>query len=42
MLLEDWICSSEDTRRELGWTPAVAWRDGIERTVRWYRDNRWL
>jgi len=24
---------------ELGWTPKVSFEDGLERTVRWYRDN---
>ena len=42
MLLKDWICSSEATRRELDWTPAVSWQEGVDRTVRWYRDNHWL
>ena len=27
-------------RRELGWEPAVRFEEGIERTVRWYLDNR--
>ena len=42
MLLQHWVCSSEATRRELGWRPEVAWQEGVERTVRWYRDNGWL
>jgi nucleoside-diphosphate-sugar epimerase len=42
MLLKDWICSSDATRRELDWAPAVKWKEGVERTVRWYRDNHWL
>jgi len=25
--------------RHLGWEPAVSFRDGLERTVRWYQDN---
>jgi dTDP-glucose 4,6-dehydratase len=25
--------------RELGWQPAVSLQDGLERTVRWYREN---
>jgi len=27
-------------RRQLGWEPRVDFRDGLERTVRWYLDNR--
>jgi dTDP-glucose 4,6-dehydratase len=27
-------------RTELGWTPSVTFEEGIERTVRWYLDNR--
>ncbi|WP_031550125.1 dTDP-glucose 4,6-dehydratase [Parvularcula oceani] len=26
--------------RELGWTPSVAFEEGLEKTVRWYLDNR--
>lgn len=30
-------------RAELGWSPSVALRDGLERTVRWYQDNQdWI
>jgi dTDP-glucose 4,6-dehydratase len=27
--------------RGLGWEPRVTFRDGLERTVSWYRDNAW-
>jgi dTDP-glucose 4,6-dehydratase len=27
--------------RELGWEPEVLLREGLERTVAWYRDNAW-
>ncbi|WP_396595213.1 dTDP-glucose 4,6-dehydratase [Brevundimonas sp. R86498] len=27
-------------RDELGWTPSVTFEEGVERTVRWYLDNR--
>jgi dTDP-glucose 4,6-dehydratase len=31
--------SSEKLRADLGWAPEVRFRDGLERTVEWYRDN---
>jgi nucleoside-diphosphate-sugar epimerase len=42
MLLQHWVCSSEDTRRELHWEPKVRWPAGVELAVRWYRENGWL
>jgi nucleoside-diphosphate-sugar epimerase len=42
MLLQHWVCSSEETRRELGWEPKVRWEEGVVRAVTWYRDNGWL
>jgi len=42
MLLQHWVCSSEETRKALGWEPQVPWQDGLERTVKWYRENGWL
>ena len=42
MLVQDWICSSEATRRELGWQPKVPWSEGVPKAVAWYRQNGWL
>jgi dTDP-glucose 4,6-dehydratase len=33
--------SSDKLRSELGWEPVLRFEDGLERTVRWYRDNEW-
>jgi len=32
---------SSDRVRELGWQPRTHFAEGLERTVAWYRDNRW-
>jgi nucleoside-diphosphate-sugar epimerase len=42
MLLQDWVCSSEATRSDLGWQPKVPWNEGVVKAVAWYRDNGWL
>jgi nucleoside-diphosphate-sugar epimerase len=42
MLVQDWVCSSEATRQELGWAPKVPWSEGVPRAVAWYRENGWL
>jgi nucleoside-diphosphate-sugar epimerase len=42
MLVQDWVCSSEATRKELGWEPKVPWGEGVPRAVAWYRENGWL
>ncbi len=32
---------SEKIRNELGWSPEVGFKEGLERVVRWYRENEW-
>ncbi len=32
---------SSEKVRALGWEPGVRFADGLEQTVRWYRDNAW-
>lgn len=32
---------SPDRTEAIGWTPSVDIEEGLERTVRWYRDNAW-
>jgi nucleoside-diphosphate-sugar epimerase len=42
MLLMHWVCSSEATRKALGWEPKVLRKEGMDRAVAWYRENGWL
>ncbi len=37
-----WVCSSDDTRKDLGWEPKVRWREGTVMAAKWYRDNGWI
>ncbi len=32
-------CDASKAKRLLGWQPRVEFEDGLERTIRWYRDN---
>jgi hypothetical protein len=42
LMQKHWVCSSVDTRAELGWTPAVKWREGTELAAKWYKQEGWL
>jgi dTDP-glucose 4,6-dehydratase len=33
------IGSTDRAERLLGWTSSIAFADGLERTINWYRDN---
>jgi nucleoside-diphosphate-sugar epimerase len=37
-----WVCDSQKTRTELGWTPEVGWTEGATRAAAWYRQEGWL
>ncbi len=37
-----WVCGNERITADLGWTPAIDPKAGIEETARWYRDHRWI
>ena len=34
--------SSDKIRKELGFSPTVGWREGLHRTIEWYRKNKLL
>ena len=42
LLQADWLCDGEPFLRELQFTGAIRWRDGIRQTCRWYVDAQWL
>ncbi len=37
-----WICSIEKAKKELGYEQQVSIEQGVEETVRWYREQGWL
>lgn len=38
----NWICSIEHARKDLAFKPAYNLDQGLEETVRWYKQNNWL
>lgn len=41
MILE-WTCSTQKASDEIGYTPEVSLEEGISRTLRWYKQHKWL
>lgn len=41
LLMEHFTVDATATRRDLGWSPRVDFREGAERTAKWYRDHGW-
>lgn len=37
-----WVCSTEAAHRDFGYRQQVSLRDGIRRTVEWYKQQGWL
>lgn len=42
MVERAWTCDVESALEELGWTPHYDLEEGLEHTVRWYREEGWL
>lgn len=38
----DWRCDITVSRQKLGFNPQVQLEEGVRRTVRWYKDNKWI
>ena len=41
LLMEHFTVDSTSTRADLGWSPKVDFRQGAERTAKWYREHGW-
>jgi nucleoside-diphosphate-sugar epimerase len=41
-MLEEWRCDITKAKTELGFTPKYTMKEGIKKTVNWYKDNGWL
>lgn len=39
---ENWNCSIEKIRQELGYQPQYDLEHGLEETLQWYKENKWL
>jgi len=39
---ENWNCSIEKLRNDMGYVPAYDLERGLEETLRWYKTNKWL
>ena len=38
----NWRCDIIPARKELGYEPKVQLEEGVRRTVKWYKENKWL
>ena len=42
MRQRNWRCDIEPARQELGYEPKVKLEEGVRRSIKWYKDNKWL
>jgi len=38
----NWICSIDRSKKELGYSPKVAIKEGFEETIEWYKREKWI
>ncbi|PTM13811.1 MAG: hypothetical protein DA446_00420 [Bacteroidetes bacterium] len=41
-MIQEWRCSAEKARKELGFSPKMELDEGIRDTIQWYRNHGWL
>ncbi len=39
---ENWTCSIEKARKELGYNPCISFEEGVRITAAWYKEKGWL
>jgi nucleoside-diphosphate-sugar epimerase len=39
---KNWACSIDNLRQDLDFTPRYNLKQGLEETLQWYKDNKWL
>jgi nucleoside-diphosphate-sugar epimerase len=39
---ENWTCDISKAKNELGYTQQISLEEGMQSTVDWYRENKWL
>ena len=42
MKQRNWRCDIGPARRELGYEPHVKLEEGVQRSIQWYKENKWL
>ena len=38
----NWRCDISPARQELGFEPQVKLKEGVRRSIRWYKENKWI
>lgn len=38
----NWRCDISSARRDLGYEPKVKLAEGVKRSIRWYKENKWI
>lgn len=41
-MIQEWVCSSQKAKDELGYEPKISIQEGISRTIHWYKKHNWL
>ena len=42
MRQRNWKCDISRARRELGYEPAYDLDRGVQLTIKWYKENKWI